>query len=273
MRHNRTSVRWHFDLATRLGNRQEQQDRAVVLDCPDQNCSLVALADGLGGQASGARAAEITIQCAREEFSGSKLDDPAEFLNRICYTSHERIRMISREDGGQAGSTCVLLLLTENQAHWVHVGDSRLYHFNGNSMVFRTRDHSLAELKQAGINNFGRTEDSNRDNHLLYMCLGGNNDVRPEYGAKSLTSDDWFLLCSDGIWSGLQPWEMTRANTTDDQPGCSAMQLAEIAIRRNEPSADNASIILAIPPEPISDPRIFGLGKLFDTLIGRQAAH
>ena len=264
-------MKWQYDLASRLGNRPEQEDRVAVLDYPDHSCSLAVLADGLGGQTGGATASQEIIDTAREAFSKQSINNCREFLTRICFESHERIRRLHRENDNPA-STCVLLLLTESEAHWVHVGDSRLYHFNQNKLVYRTRDHSLAELERMkrGINyNY---EDQNLDNNLLYMCLGGQNKINPDYGATAVTSSDWFLLCSDGVWTGLQPWEMVTAYEKREDITVNAKQLAEIAVRRTRPDADNASLVLAMPRQGAASRQSFNLGSLLGSLLGRAAA-
>ena len=57
---------WHFDLASDIGARAEQQDRVAVLEIPGRDdAHLVVLADGMGGQQQGAEAAQAVIDAAR----------------------------------------------------------------------------------------------------------------------------------------------------------------------------------------------------------------
>jgi serine/threonine protein phosphatase PrpC len=265
-------MRWSYDLASRLGNRADQQDRVAVLDCPDQICSLAVLADGLGGHSDGAIAAQEIINTARQAFLNNSIGDSREFLTGICNESHRRIKKLRTNGADNPASTCVLLLLTDTEAHWAHVGDSRLYHFNGNKLLFRTRDHSLAEFERMKRGIDYNYEEHDCDNNLLYMCLGGQNEINPEYGATCVGESDWFLLCTDGVWGGLQPWEMVTVYDQREDINANAKQLAEIAVRRTNPNADNASVIVAFPRESRSSRYSINLGSLLGSLLGRAAA-
>ena len=45
----------------------------------------------------------------------------------------------------------------------------------------------------------------------LYMCLGGQNELEPEFGASAVGDDDWFVLCSDGFWNQVGDDEVASA--------------------------------------------------------------
>ena len=52
-------MKWHIDMASEIGGRAEQQDRAEVFAVPNRpNDYLVVLADGMGGQKDGGIAAQ-----------------------------------------------------------------------------------------------------------------------------------------------------------------------------------------------------------------------
>jgi PPM family protein phosphatase len=238
---------WRFDLASEIGGRAEQQDRVEVLAAPDRSGEhLVVLADGMGGRQNGAAAAQAVIDTAKREFSHASVTDPKRFLTDLCRKANEAIEAIGRQVGTMPGSTCAVLYVTDAEAYWAHVGDSRLYHFDRNGLLFRTRDHTVAELLNgdngAGAAARGLDPESDR----LYMCLGGKNALDPEFGASAVGTNDWFMLCSDGFWDQVEAAEVANALTAWPWKRKSASDLVSLATQRGGAGGDNVSVALAI---------------------------
>jgi len=236
---------WHFDLATDIGGRAEQQDRVEVLVLPDRpDEHLVILADGMGGQQQGAIAAQTVIDTARSEFPGAVLSDPRQFLTELCLRAHESIQKIGQQYDTNPASTCTALYVKGDEAYWMHVGDSRLCHFNADRLVMRTCDHTVAELLKADPDDESAGQQPDRADNRLYMCLGGQNELEPEYGASAVGDDDWFLLCSDGFWNQVGDDEVAQALTRSAAEQRKASDLASMATERAGPHGDNVSLAL-----------------------------
>ena len=155
---------------TDIGGRDEQQDRIAVFE--NGGAHLLALADGMGGHEGGALAAQAVIDVARESFVGPLDEDAGKLHERICHGAHERINALGAERGIAPHSTCVLLHVTESEATWTHVGDSRLYRFDGGRLVGRTVDHSVVELMRLqGKISEGEMK-THRDQNRLYEAVG-----------------------------------------------------------------------------------------------------
>lgn len=181
-----------------IGDRRQQQDRLGVFHSPDNKSHLLVIADGMGGHEHGAEAAQIVVEVAKQSFERMKnIDDPANFLREICFKAHADIRAYSRKDNTSPGSTCVILHLTETEAHWVHIGDSRLYHFKSGHYISTTRDHSIAEL----VKEHGKSLTAPKNQ--LYMCLGSDAEITPAYDFTNVSRKELFILCSDGLWGQL----------------------------------------------------------------------
>jgi serine/threonine protein phosphatase PrpC len=237
---------WRFDLATAIGGRAEQQDRSEVFALPGRpNDHLVVLADGMGGQQHGALAAQTVLDTARDALAGLAKRGPREGLTDLCHAAHEAIRSIGRQDGSNPASTCTALFLRGDEAYWIHVGDSRLYHFDGDTQLFRTPDHTLASLLQGRQGAGAATRAGKRRNSRLYMCLGGNNELEPAFGATAIGKTDWFLLCSDGFWNQVQSTEAAHRVTSTPADSEKAADLVALAAQRGGPGADNVSLVLA----------------------------
>src|SRR5690606_29864191 len=118
-----------------IGDRREQQDRVALFAAPKAPGYMMAvLADGMGGLTGGAMAADQVIHTARQAFEqfSPLTDDVDEMLETIARDAHTIINLSGVSSEKQPHSTMVALVLTpERQAIWAHVGDSRLYRFNG----------------------------------------------------------------------------------------------------------------------------------------------
>ncbi len=239
----RMSGTWHADLASLTGDRAEQQDRSLILTLPDrpQDC-LAILADGMGGRAGGALAAQAVIDTAKAMFSANAADNPQAFLSALCDKADDAIRALGHSNGNNPASTCVMLYLCGDEAYWVHVGDSRLYHFGGETLLSHTRDHTVAELRRQHDEHLPIV-DAEQD-HRLYMCLGGENGVHPEFAACAIGADDWFALSSDGFWQHVGADETAHEVMSSDKPGDCAERLAKIATERAGTGSDNTSLII-----------------------------
>lgn len=239
------NMAWHFDAASHIGARTEQQDRVEILTAADGSARLAVLADGLGGQQDGAAAAQAVIDIARRRFIGRRVDDPEAFLHDLCRDAHAAVTRLGQRRRTNPASTCVLLYVRGAEAYWAHVGDSRLYHFRGAELLSRTRDHTVAEVRSAAGGEPSGAVAQGRPDNRLYMCLGGRNDLIPESGASAVGDDDWFLLCSDGFWSQIGPEEAARAYREPGGEATTADALARLATHRAGPRSDNVSLVLA----------------------------
>ena len=238
---------WRFDLASDIGGRAEQQDRVEVLAAPDPSGGyLVVLADGMGGLQHGAAAAQAVIDTAQRELSRTRVSDPKRFLIDLCRTANEAIEAIGRQVGTTPGSTCAVLYVKEAEAYWAHVGDSRLYHFDRNGLLFRTRDHTVAELLNANNAAGAALRGVDPEGDRLCMCLGGKNALEPEFGASAVGKSDWFMLCSDGFWDQVEPEEVAKALTAWPWNRRSTSDLVSLATQRGGAGGDNVSVALAI---------------------------
>jgi serine/threonine protein phosphatase PrpC len=110
-----------LDYVVEVVSSSSGQDRAVVLALEDG--ILIALADGAGGTANGALAAQAVIDAAHRPNAAADL---ASLLESV---DEELARL-----GGQ--STAVLIALTESAMHGASVGDSSawLVHRNGDAI-------------------------------------------------------------------------------------------------------------------------------------------
>lgn len=231
------------------GHRAENQDRVEILSHGPS--TLLIVVDGMGGHAEGARASEVAIARIAELFgeAGQPLLDPQGFLIRALTAAHEEVvRLgagITIEQRPRA--TCAICLIQDQNAYCAHIGDSRIYQLRQKAIVHRSRDHSHVEL----LLSEGVIDENEVNSHpmrnFVECCLGGDEPL-PDMtiaARQSLEPGDVLLLCSDGLWSGVDDdelFELTEGTRGLEQ---TLLDLADRAVQANGPASDNTSAVVA----------------------------
>ena len=236
---------WQYASALTIGDREEQQDRAAIFHLEDREEHLLVVADGMGGHKDGAAAAQTVIDIASSRFNQSTIDDPRKFLENICLDAHDAILTLSENRTSAPGSTCVIAYLTHSQAYCVHIGDSRLYQFHSGMLIHKTSDHSIAQLMKEHESDLKDEAGHSAPQNQLYMCLGGNNELTPEFYASRVSAGDFFLLCSDGFWDQVDVEQLFAGTdgTAVDQDY--AGRLVELASQQGQGKSDNVCLAWA----------------------------
>ena len=240
-------MQWEVGFSKHIGGRGEQQDSVGAQLSADGRRCLIALADGMGGHRGGAQASRLVVRAAESVWTQVETEaagDAKDILRQACGTAHRDIVELGRLHGLDPHTTCVMLLVQDNQATWMHIGDSRCYRIQSGSIVSRTRDHSvvqlLVDMKEVNETQMGNHPDQNK----LLRSLGGSADPDAEIESAAVREGDGFVLCSDGLWESVSPEEIARSlNARSLQE--EADRLAELAAERGGDEGDNVSIALA----------------------------
>ena len=234
-------------LAQHQGDRKEQQDRVALIPHPrGRGVALAVVADGMGGHAGGALAAQQVIYTTGSNFKqfSANSDEPQELLESSIGEAHLLIkasRFINEKD---PRSTAVMLVMQPKRVNWAHCGDSRLYWFRGDHCLFCTKDHSYVEdlVAKGLITPEQAAVHPNRN--ILLTSLGGDEDPRIDYGwTDEMLPGDSFLLCSDGLWGYFNDKEMggLLANYSARE---ATNHLIERARKRANGEGDNVSLVV-----------------------------
>lgn len=192
---------------SRQGPRPYNQDRLAYSYSKD--ALLLVVADGMGGHRHGEIAAQLAVTTMTEAFQRlamPTLTSPAKFLIDHIQQVHDMIDQLTqeREMVEAPRTTIVAAIVQRGMLYCAHVGDSRLYHFRGNHLLYRTEDHSVVQsLYNKGIINKDDMS-THPYRHKVYSCLGG--DVPPKIDLadrQELIEGDTVLLCTDGVWGAI----------------------------------------------------------------------
>ncbi len=195
------------------GDREYQQDQAELLVHPRvSGCVLGVVADGMGGRTGGRKASDQVLLTARQLFErhAPDSDEPATLLRQIGEEAHMVIKLTAISAEQEPHSTLAAFVIHPGgECHWLHSGDSRLYHFRGSKLQHRTLDHSYV---QALIDQGKLTAEEaavHPKSNVLMNCLGTEEPPKLEARqTESLQIGDSLLACSDGLWHYFTPEEL-----------------------------------------------------------------
>jgi len=208
------------------GDREYQQDQVALLSHTRVNgCVLAVVADGMGGRSGGRKASDQVMMSARQLFErfAPENDSPQELLQQLLKEAHLVIKLTAISAEQEPHSTlAAFLILPNGECHWVHAGDSRIYHYHGDRLIKRTLDHSYV---QALVDRGELTEEEashHPQSNILLGCLGTESDPPMSHHViGQLKPGDTLMACSDGVWhyftnaelgsvlAGLAPREAT----------------------------------------------------------------
>ena len=228
-----------------LGGREENQDRVCVAVA--EHAALLIVADGMGGHADGARAAQVTQQVIAEAFwhSPQPLFDPLGFLHVTIGRAHEEVVKLGAQLPleQRPRATCAVCLIQQHASWWAHVGDSRLYHVRRGQLIARSRDHSHVELLLREGLISAEQGHSHPMRNFVECCLGGDPIV-PDMSLsrrRPLATDDVVMVCTDGLWGSMKDEEIAAALGTRGALRDELMQLGKVAVQRAGAASDNTS--------------------------------
>ncbi|MBI2306698.1 MAG: serine/threonine-protein phosphatase [Rhodocyclales bacterium] len=234
-------------VAQHIGDRKEQQDRAGIFPHPKKRGVVLAVvADGMGGHAGGAVAAEQVLYTAKSNLEHYAVGDetPRSLLEASVNEAHTMIKAMRMVNEKDPHSTTVMLLLQPGKVSWAHCGDSRLYRFRGDSTLFHTTDHSYVEhlVAQGKITPEQALVHPNRN--ILLTSMGGGEPPKVDFGeAADLQAGDCFLLCSDGLWGYFSDAELAGVVAAFSAREAAGL-LVERARERASGEGDNISLAI-----------------------------
>ncbi|OGO16560.1 MAG: hypothetical protein A2Z14_04285, partial [Chloroflexi bacterium RBG_16_48_8] len=179
---------------------------------------LGVVADGIGGENAGERAADVTVNTIFEACSRSTECSIPKMLKNALEEANERVYVESRRSRRKMnmGSTAAVAAIVEGCLYIANVGDSRIYLIRGNSVRKLSLDHTwVNEVVRSGrltkeeaakhprreeiVRSIGYEKSLEVD---LGVWLRGGEESEAEAGSAQgipLQKGDRVLICSDGV--------------------------------------------------------------------------
>lgn len=228
------------------GPREYNQDRIAYSYSKD--ALLAVVADGMGGHRHGEVAAQLAVKMLTEAFQRMALPvlaNPSKFLTDLIRQVHDAIESHTMANDllDSPRTTIVATIVQQGILYCAHVGDSRLYVIRDGRVIFCTQDHSKVQmLFRKGLI---KKEEllTHPERNKVYNCVGGEMPPQVDLAPKmQLRDGDILVLCSDGLWSLVDPEEICK--TLSDGPVTDTVPvLLGMAEGRADESGDNMSVI------------------------------
>jgi serine/threonine protein phosphatase PrpC len=232
--------------------RQHNEDSFLV----NPELGLYVVCDGMGGHAGGETASRLAVLTVERELVSARLreDNPfrgtstleesplagalRESIEAACAVVFQQSREHAELQG--MGTTCIALLIKDEQAIIGHVGDSRAYLVRKGQAYQLTEDHSLVnEQVRAGLLTPEEAQRSKLKN-VITRSVGFEEDVLVDLLGLATEAGDKLLLCSDGLSNLVSMDEIRDAllqHPIEEVPGA----LIDLANQRG--GDDNATVI------------------------------
>jgi serine/threonine protein phosphatase PrpC len=251
-----------------IGDRDEQQDRVALFAAPRApGYAMAVIADGMGGVSGGALAADQVVRTAKQAFDlfSPQTDRIETLLETIGQDAHTIIRLSAISSEKHPHSTMVILVITpERSAIWAHVGDSRLYRFDGPNCSERTVDDTYAErlVKEGRLS--AQEAREHQLSNVLVNALGMSTEkpyvtIRRHDGLKA---GDAFLLCTDGLWHYFSDTELGAAIAMNAPRQAAEMLIAKAQERAAGSSADNCTLAIVKLTETAPEKKHYSAQKM-----------
>lgn len=222
--------------------------------CLDPGTGLFAVADGVGGAASGEVASRVAMEVLRDHIrrtappdeNRSNDTDRTGGLTRIT----AGIRLANKALWAAAksepalrgmGTTVAAVMIEDSWMGIAHVGDSRVYLIRAGVMTQLTEDHSLvAEQVKAGLITKKDAEVSSMRN-VITRALG-QEALAVDTSEIALMDGDRVVLCTDGLTTMVPDGSILSTVLSNDGPAQGCSELVDLANKRG--GRDNITVIL-----------------------------
>lgn len=254
-----------FAAITDIGKIRDKNEDNVLIS---SDIGLGVVADGMGGHSAGEIASNIAVSVLAEtvrKINQHKMQIPPTFLPRLNFTERKLLLAANLANAAiystaqtsklyrMMGTTMTGVLFENNFATAVHIGDSRLYLLRNQKITQITTDHSLVnEHIRRGLLTKAEAAHSNLQN-VLTRAMGVKKNVEFDLLKFPVRVGDMMLLCSDGLYKGLDDKEI--ANLLNKNKDVPLVKLCKLLVQTSnkKDGQDNITILLVkiLPPRKV----------------------
>jgi len=213
-------------------------------------CSLMFVADGIGGNSGGDLASQFTTRGLLSQWrrfvSGRvpAADETAAFFREALENVNRTLHRTNADQGTlrtPMGTTIAAAALLRDQVVVAHAGDSRVYRVRAGQIESLTEDHSLIQkwLSDGSIS----PEDAKNHPmaHVIYKSIGPQSRLDPEIRIFDRKHGDKFVVCSDGLLCHLEDGEILEVMQRVSSAQEAVRQLIATALKRG--GHDNVTVV------------------------------
>jgi len=211
-----------------------------------KHAPLLVVADGMGGQQEGARAAQIVIDEITKAYKkANRKAESTQTLAAGIRLAHKRIQQYveKHKDVASMGAAVVAAVIGGQQITIANVGDARIYLIHEEAIRQVSYDHSfVAEQVRQGMITQAEALTHPRRNVLTMSVTSKREALEPYTASIPYAAGDTLLLCSDGLWGTVSEAQL-QAVVMELPPQQAADKLVKMANMNQGP--DNISVVIA----------------------------
>ena len=192
--------------------------------------SLIAVADGVSGNAGGGEASEMTIRnISTDYFATPDTWEPSTALDKVITAANRWLISQANANRDLAGmaTTLSLIILRGQRYYLAHVGDTRIYLLRNNVLTQLTTDHVW---------------DRPDMRHVLKRAVGLDAHLSVDLAEGALQVGDIFALMTDGVWETLGEKSIHEGLKKFNNVQMIAEHLTKTALHQQ--SADNSTAVI-----------------------------
>lgn len=234
------------------GGREYNQDFVAGTVSGPEACLVVC--DGLGSYVGSEVASRLCATFIVDAYEKTREQDHdraflPESLKAYVQAAHNYVAEY-KERVPEIHSSCttVACFLTDgNTTVLGHIGDTRIYVFRNNKLVYQTKDHSLSQLAVDMGQIPLRDIRTHKDQNKLTRVLGNDYYIEPdcEIDRAPLAENDAVIICTDGFWEYVYEEEMEADLSSSTTPEEALAKMEARLLSRISKYNDNYSAIVA----------------------------
>jgi protein phosphatase len=221
--------------------REDNQDSIRLQQ--NNESSLFAIADGMGGYAHGGVASLLALDSFFNTLAEYKGNSVLKILQRGIDTANLKVYQKAQQlDAGRMGTTLTAAYISGDMLYLVHVGDSRAYLIRNGQAVCLTSDHTtVGDMVRAKLISPNKVR-THAQRSILTKAIGISLFIQPDILQKRLMEGDTLVLCSDGLWSALEDQQFAQVTKEAGSVDEISQRLINLALQNG--ADDNASVIV-----------------------------
>ncbi len=204
---------------------------------------IFLVCDGMGGHAAGQIASELACKTFIDVYLHHPASDATVAMVAGVQAANRFVTDVGRAIPSRKGMGTTLsgLILLQDVAYAVQVGDSRIYRLRQGELLMLTRDHTwVDEAIRAGMIKPEEAE-THPYKHVLVRAIGSEGDVKPDVEAFDLKVGDIFVINSDGMTNHVSDEQIAETMENND-PAEIAWKLVAQALLGG--GSDNTTVLV-----------------------------
>lgn len=240
--------------------RQVNEDSMITFDSP--NGRIVAVCDGMGGQAAGDVASQLACSIIRDILENNTFATPQEAITCSIMAANQGIlhRASQNPELSGMGATCVMLIIKDGLVYYGWVGDSRIYYVCNHIISQISKDQSYVQtLVDQGLISAEEAEHHPQKNEIT-NALGVEGMTPPVLCQMPINPEagSIFLLCSDGL-TGMV--DNTHIEHIISREGLSLQEKADALVQMANANGGLDNITVQLVQFPNGQPSSVGTSK------------